>query len=175
MMMIETPPLSNSEPEDMGGLRCNRCNKPITAAEAILTPTGYRCRDCVRQQQKVFDNTKGADLVIGFVVSGILAFAGSWLANRVSYLVFLIAPGIGLLIYNSVRFLLKRRRSRALSKAILAGAITGVLPLLVIALINVFSSSGTGIPNSYNLLSLFWQAAYTAIVPSSAYLQAKGG
>jgi len=46
-------------PEETPTLRCNRCNKPITPEEAVLTPTGYRCRDCVNSQLKVFDTTKG--------------------------------------------------------------------------------------------------------------------
>ena len=36
-------------------LRCNRCGKPICAECAVRTPTGYRCKECVRGQQKIFD------------------------------------------------------------------------------------------------------------------------
>src|SRR6266700_3112765 len=36
-------------------LRCNKCNKPICHKCAVLTPVGYRCRECVRGQQQVFE------------------------------------------------------------------------------------------------------------------------
>ena len=37
-------------------LRCNRCEKPICAKCAVLTPTGYRCKECIKEQQKIFDH-----------------------------------------------------------------------------------------------------------------------
>ena len=40
-------------------LRCNNCDRPICAACAVRTPTGYRCRECVKRQQKVFDTSDG--------------------------------------------------------------------------------------------------------------------
>ncbi len=173
-MTTESPNTLDPEEEYLG-LRCNRCNKPITPAEAVLTPTGYRCRDCLRQQQKVFDNTQGLDVVVGFVISMLIALAGSWLSARISYLVILLAPGVGLLIYNAVRLAVKRRRSRALSIAILAGAIAGALPVLALTLYYVFTSPAAVPFSSLNFLPLIWQAAYAVIVPSSAYLQSKGG
>ena len=33
-------------------LRCNRCERPMCTSCAVLTPTGYRCKECVRGQQK---------------------------------------------------------------------------------------------------------------------------
>ena len=36
-------------------LRCNKCGKPICAKCAIRTPTGYRCKECVRGQQRIFE------------------------------------------------------------------------------------------------------------------------
>ncbi len=41
-------------------LRCNRCDKPICPKCAVKSPVGYRCRECVKSQQKIFDT---ADLV----------------------------------------------------------------------------------------------------------------
>jgi hypothetical protein len=34
-------------------LRCNRCERHICTSCAVLTPTGYRCKNCVRGAQKV--------------------------------------------------------------------------------------------------------------------------
>ena len=60
-------------------LRCNRCEKPICAQCAVLTPTGYRCKECVKSQQKIFDTAEPRDFILGFLVAAIL----SWLASLV--------------------------------------------------------------------------------------------
>ena len=46
-------------------LRCNNCNRPICASCAVRTPTGYRCRECVKGQQKTFDTSEWYDYVLG--------------------------------------------------------------------------------------------------------------
>ncbi|HNW14496.1 MAG TPA: B-box zinc finger protein, partial [Anaerolineaceae bacterium] len=43
-------------------LRCNRCNDPICVQCAVLTPTGYRCKNCISGQQKVFETSEGLDV-----------------------------------------------------------------------------------------------------------------
>ena len=100
---IETKP-ENTEVvlDDTPVLRCNRCNKPITPETAVLTPTGYRCQECVREQQKVFDTTKSIDPVIGFLISAIISFGGSWLVPKLGFFTLFIAPEWHL-IQNAVR------------------------------------------------------------------------
>ena len=155
-------------------LRCNRCDKPITPETAVLTPTGYRCQDCIRQQQKVFDTTKGLDVLIGFLISGIISFAGSWFVPRLGFFTILIAPGIGTLIYKAVRLAVKQRRSKALNSAILAGALIGSLPLLVPQMLNVITMSTEVLSVIANLTPLIWRVVYTVMVATTAYAQTKG-
>ena len=45
-------------------LRCNNCERPICTQCAVLTPTGYRCKECIRSQQKKFETAENSDLVI---------------------------------------------------------------------------------------------------------------
>lgn len=40
--------------ENPVGLRCNRCNKPITMKTSTHTPVGYRCHDCVREVESSY-------------------------------------------------------------------------------------------------------------------------
>ncbi|MEL7637095.1 MAG: hypothetical protein AAGU03_04990 [Anaerolineaceae bacterium] len=155
-------------------LRCNRCGKPITPETAVLTPTGYRCQDCIRQQQKVFDTTKGLDVLIGFLISGIISFAGSWFVPRLGFFTILIAPGLGSLIYKAVRLAVKRRRSKALNSAILAGALIGSLPLLVPQMLNVIAMPSEMFSAIGNLTPLIWRVVYTVMVATTAYAQTKG-
>ncbi len=49
-------------------LRCNRCDRPICSECAVLTPTGYRCKDCVRGQQRIFETAQSVDY---FLAAGI--------------------------------------------------------------------------------------------------------
>ena len=114
--MTETNlPTPNAAQEEIV-LRCNRCNKPITPETAVLTPTGYRCKDCVRSQQKIFDTNKGLDVPVGLLISALIAFGGSWLAGRIGFLILFVAPGIGTLIANVVRWAVRKRRSQALNQ-----------------------------------------------------------
>lgn len=174
--MDNKPKLPNHSPSDEAyvGLRCNKCNKPITPETSILTPTGYRCRECVHGQQKVFSTVNTIDLLIGFVVAAALAFAGSLLANRVGFITLLLAPGVGLLISNIVRNLVKRRRGTSLNYAVLAGAIVGCLPLIILQLVPLFVGPGGLLPTLAGLLPVIWQAIYTVVVSTSAFAHLRG-
>ena len=88
-------------------LRCNRCEKPICTKCAISTPTGYRCPECVRGQQKLFDTTVWYDYPLAFLISLILAGIGSFLLRLVGgfWLIFIIflAPAAGVVVAEAVR------------------------------------------------------------------------
>ena len=53
-------------------LRCNKCDKPICYECAVRTPVGYRCKECVREQQNVYYNAEKSDVLIGGVVALVL-------------------------------------------------------------------------------------------------------
>jgi len=174
-MTEQAPMVENKQaPEETVQLRCNRCNKPITPATAILTETGYRCAECVREQQRAFDTTKKIDPILGFVIAALISFAGSWLAGLLGFFTILVAPGVGTLITNAVRLAVNRRRSKTLNQAILVGAIVGALPLLIMAILPLLSGSRLLLTGGGNLLPLVWRVVYAALVSSSAYAQARG-
>lgn len=158
--------------EEVPTLRCNRCGKPITPAEAILTPTGYRCRDCVNAQLKVFDTTKGLDLPLGFAVAFVISLAGSWVVGFLGFITIFLASGLGLLIFNLVNRLLKHRRNRKLKWVLAAGALLGSLPALIAQGLPLLSGIlRTG--NPAFLLSLLWPLIYSLLITSSVFAQAK--
>ena len=161
-------------PEAEVQLRCNRCNKPITPATAVLTETGYRCTECVRAQQRVFDTTKRFDPFLGFIIAAVISFAGSWLAGLLGFFTIFVAPGVGTLITNAVRLAVNRRRSKTLNTAIFVGAIVGALPLLIREILPLTSGSGLLLTGGVNLLPLIWRVVYAVLVSSSAYAQARG-
>ncbi len=116
-------------------LRCNRCDRPICTACAVLTPTGYRCKECVRGQQKIFDTAQWIDYPLAFVVAGVLSFFGSLIASYLGFFTIFIAPVAGVVVAEAVRWVVRRRRSRLLYQIAAGGAIAGALPILLMGLL----------------------------------------
>src|SRR5512137_790802 len=84
-------------------LRCNKCEKPICAKCAVLTPTGYRCKECIRGQQKIFETAGWMDYPVIFVVVALLAYLGSLIGYRIGFFVILLAPAAGGIIAEVAR------------------------------------------------------------------------
>jgi phosphoglycerol transferase MdoB-like AlkP superfamily enzyme len=151
-------------------LRCNRCEKPICVECAVLTPTGYRCKECVRSQQKIFDTALPKDYVYGIIVAGILSFIGSLLVGLVGFFVIFLAPAAGWVISEAVRKATGRRRGKLLFRLIAAatvlGALVNLLPILLMLLLGNFS---IGI-----LLAAIWPAVYAFIVSTTVYYRLSG-
>lgn len=138
-------------------LRCNRCEKPICTKCAVLTPTGYRCKECVRGQQKIFDTTNWYDYPLAFSVVVVLAYIGSRIIPSLGFFSIFLAPVAGVIIAEAARFVVRRRRSQRLSQVVVAATIIGCLPLLLLVGLSVLAAPGA-------LLSLVWQGVYTFIL-----------
>ena len=150
-------------------LRCNRCEKPICVKCAVQTPTGYRCKECVRGQQKTFETAVWYDLPLAFVVAVVLSFLGSLIAVRLSFFVLFIAPIAGTIIAEAARVITKRRRSQRLFQLVAIGALVGSLPIPLMNLASIFFFS-TGL----NIFGLIWSGVYAAMVTSTAYYRIRG-
>lgn len=116
-------------------MRCNKCGKLICLKCAARTPVGYRCRDCVYQQQNVYFNAKGHENVIAFLVSFGLTCLAIPLVAMISdsfyfgafYLAFLAGPSAGALLAQMVRLAVQRRRSRYMHYFLAGGILVGLL------------------------------------------------
>jgi hypothetical protein len=150
-------------------LRCNRCERPICTNCAVLTETGYRCKECVRSQQKVFDTAQTIDYPVAFIVACVLSYLGSY-STLLGFFVIFIAPVVGVVIAEAVRWSVHRRRSRALSQTALAGVIVGALPPLLIRLASMVIGGGM----AFGLLSLLWPGVYLFLVASSMFYRFTG-
>lgn len=95
-------------------LRCNRCNKPICLDCAVLTDVGYRCKECVRQQQSVFYNIQAVDYLVAALVSPVLGFLGALITGTIGWLTIFLAPVAGGLVAEAVRWAARRHRGRYL-------------------------------------------------------------
>ena len=150
-------------------LRCNRCERPICAQCAIRTPTGYRCRECVRQQQKTFDTAVWSDYLIGFAVTSGLSLVAAGIIAALSLVVgfymILVCAGVGYgagrVIADAVlRFV--RRRSRALFRLVAAGVIVGALPMAAF-----YITIG-------DFFSMIWLGIYLVIATPTVYRRFSG-
>jgi hypothetical protein len=152
-------------------LRCNNCNRPICAECAVHTPTGYRCKECVKTQQKIFDTALGRDYVLGFIVAALLSLGAAFLVTIVIgigfgilgwFLLLIGAPTVGVIIAEAVRRVTGKRRSRPLFMTVAVGVIIGALPIILGAL-----SNG-------NLYPLLFQAIYLVLVVPTVYARLSG-
>ena len=150
-------------------LRCNNCEKPICPKCAVRTPIGYRCRECVRGQQKVFDTANWYDFPLSFIIAAALSFAGSLVVSFVGFFTIFIAPIAGVIIAEAVRLAIHRRRSKSLFMTAAAGAVVGSLPLLLPILLNLLLGGGFR-----GILGLVWQGLYTFTVTSTVYYRLRG-
>ncbi len=70
------------EEDEVGGLRCNRCGKPIEATNAIHTSVGYRCKECVREIESSYFTATTLNQAIAFMVALPLATIAAYLIGR---------------------------------------------------------------------------------------------
>src|SRR4030067_708041 len=148
-------------------LRCNRCEKPICAKCAILTPTGYRCKDCIHNQQKSFETAQWYDYLLAFVVGIILSYIGSRLVSYLGFFTLFVGPIAGVIIPEAIRLAIRRRRSKRLFQvSALAVALGGGLPILLRLLIIVLSLFSGGPLGFGFVLALIWPVVYLFLVTS---------
>ena len=122
-------------------LRCNNCNRPICASCAVRTPTGYRCKECVKGHQKQFDTSEWYDYIVGFVLAAILSGIASFLVTLIggiSFIGFILivagAPTAGGLIAEVLRAVLRKHRSKKLFITVSAGIVFCALPIILFQL-----------------------------------------
>ena len=176
-MSTEPDPLfCSNHPNVETQLHCNNCNKPICAKCANPTPTGYRCDECIRGQQKKFNTATWYDFPAVFIILTVVSFFGALFTSVIANFFFgllnvLFAPFAGMVLTEIARYIVKRRRSKRLFQISALAAALGSLPILLIQLIPIISG-GAG---HFGLwLSLFWQVFYTITVTSSVHIRQRG-
>lgn len=149
MTSAETPgPLTcANHPKRETLLRCNRCEKPICTECAVLTEVGYRCRECVRGQQAAYYNSQAYDLPLGGGVSlllgGVIGIAAYLFLGLLGFFSLIgaifLGPAVGGAVVETVRRVVRRRRSRHMK---LVTAIAFLLGVLVAGAVLAFLGTG---------------------------------
>lgn len=150
-------------------LRCNNCNRPICASCAIRTPTGYRCRECVRERQKTFETSEWYDYVSGFIVAAILSGIAAFLVTLIGgigfigwFLIAAGAPTAAVAIAEGVRAVTRRRRSRQLFITVAVGVVLGALPVILFQAL------------TQNFFGIVFQIIYLIIATPVVYTRLSG-
>jgi hypothetical protein len=171
--MSETAPPANvcyNHPTREANIRCNRCERPICTSCAVRTPTGYRCKQCIQGQQKIFETAETVDYPIAFVVAAVLSFIGSLIASFVSgflgiwglFLAISLAPAVGAGAAEVLRRAIRRHRSPRLFLTAAAGTAAGALPVMLFNLI------------SGNMFGLIFAAGYVILITPTVYYRLRG-
>ena len=148
-------------------LRCNRCERPMCIECAVKTPTGYRCKECVRGQQKIFETAITQDYIFGILIAVVLGYIGGLLATRISFFVIFLAPFAGGIIAEAVRKVIQRRRSKKLFQAVTASAVIGALVSAMPLLLGLLFGS-------INLFGIIWISVYIVLMTSTLYYRLAG-
>lgn len=170
-MTEETTPLTcYVHPDRETSLRCKICERPICISCAVRTPTGYACKECVRNRQKRFDTAEWYDYLIGFSVSAALSLVtslimmviASFLGFFMWFVSFAVAASAGAIIANITQSALRKRRSKQLFWLTAAGVVAGALPVILFLLL-------TG-----NLFAIVWQGIYLVTATPTVYARLSG-
>jgi hypothetical protein len=160
-------------------LRCNRCEKPICSKCAIKSPVGYRCPECVRSQQKIFDTALWYDYISAFLAASVMSGVGSILVMLISgwffgLITLAIAPFAGQIIARVVRIFIKNRRSPNLFYTAAAGVVLGVLPMLLFQFLRLLFAFQVGAVSIMGLLPIIWTVVFAAMAAPAVYSQLSG-
>ena len=155
-------------------LRCNKCGKLICSQCAVHTPTGYRCQECIKSQQKIFNTAEWYDYLLGFVTAAVISLLGSLIAPRLGFFVLFLAPVVGMVIAEAARLVTQKRRAKRLFLTIAAGALLGGLPMLLLRVIPLLFLLAQ-MENAIGLLlSSLWYGAYVIMVTTTTYYRVSG-
>ncbi|MFQ6101784.1 MAG: B-box zinc finger protein [Anaerolineae bacterium] len=162
-------------------LRCNKCGQPICAKCAVLTPVGYRCKDCVRAQQQVFyAGFRPIHYLIAAAVALPLALVAGWLVPSLGWYAIILGPLAGGGIANVAHWAIGRRRGQYTWLIVCGCIVVGVLPQLGLSLLTLlFLPSLTDVAGtSYytrGLMGALWDVVYLVTAVGAAYAWLRPG
>ena len=169
---MTTAPTANTcykHPNRESTLRCNRCDKYICTSCAVHVPTGYRCKDCIREQKKVYDTALIQDYVLAVVIAGVLAYIGGNISQVLGFFTLFLAPSAGIIIAEVSRKVVSKRRSKTLFQLVTGAVVLGGLASVSNLILYLFISTDPRI-----MLSLLWPGIFIVIAAGTTYSRLSG-
>lgn len=124
-----------NHPDTETTLRCNRCGRPVCVKCVKLTDVGYRCKDCIREQQGVYFNAELRDYFVVAIVSFVLAAIAAPILEILLgilglffgiILAVLAGPAVGGVAATIIRRSVGRRRGRYMGIVAVVAIILGI-------------------------------------------------
>ena len=162
-------------------LRCNKCGQPMCTRCAVQTPVGYRCRDCISSQQRVFyADFRPVHYLIAGVVALPLALVAGWIVPSLGWYAIILGPLAGAGIAEAARWAIRRRRGPYTWLVVCGCIVVGGLFKLLLSLVPYLLLSGaTQNPAGYYITGwmagLLWEAVYLATAVGAAYARLRPG
>lgn len=148
-------------------LRCNRCGKPICSSCAKPTPVGYRCPECIREQEEAFFSATPLNYLVAALVAFPLGLLAGMLATRLGFFVIFLAALAGTAIGRIAFRAAGRKRGRWMPHLVSAAVILGgALPAVPYLLALLLGQPLGG-------LRLLWIGIYIVVASGSAFYQLK--
>jgi hypothetical protein len=149
-------------------LRCNKCGQPICPKCAVQTPVGYRCRDCINAQQKVFyADFRPVHYAVAAAVALPLALVAGWIVPRLGWYTIILGPIVGGGIAEAARWAIQRRRGPYTWVVVCACIVVGALPQLLLSFLLIGYISGA--------MGLLWFGVYLVTAVGAAYARLRPG
>jgi len=154
-------------------LRCNTCDNYICPSCAVHTPTGYKCKDCIRDRNRDFNRAYTSalwyDYLVASLVAGFLGYIGTLISTRIGFFIIFIGAIAGTYIARAVQWSIKRRRSKSVPVVATAGVVVGGLLTQTFTLINFFLSW-----EIFWLSYLLWPAIFIVLAAVTTYTNMTG-
>jgi uncharacterized membrane protein len=149
-------------PQMPTSLRCNQCERLMCSRCAVLTPTGYRCKECISGRQKVYETSLARDYLLSIPIAAVLGLIGSIAVLWVGFYMLFVAPVAGSIIAEVVRFVSGKRRSKKLFYIAAGSVAAGCIPMGLLLLITGYWSG------------LLWLGLYATLATSTVYYRLSG-
>jgi hypothetical protein len=161
-------------------LRCNRCGKLICPKCAVRTDVGYRCRDCISTQQKVFyTGFRPTYYAIAAAAALPPSVIAGWLLPILGWYSLILGPLAGVGIAELARWAMGRRRGPYTWLVVCGCIVVGWLIGLLFTVIPVVSQIVLDPAVTPLLLgwlgSQLWGAIYVVAAAGAAYGRLRPG
>lgn len=163
-----------NHPDRETGLRCNRCGKPICSECAVLTPVGYRCKQCIRDQQQQFETAKPFDFVLVTVLAAVGGGLGSLLLGMFSLWGLFLAPVVGGGLADVLQRIIRPRRSRNMPWFAAGGVVLGALMLQGWRYMPYLLQGNILATVAWLLPALLWPGLHAVLMTAAVYARMKG-
>jgi tetratricopeptide (TPR) repeat protein len=146
-----------NHPKRETSLRCNRCGKPICSTCAQPTPVGYRCPECIREQEDQFFSASALNYMLVVIVTVPLSLIAGWIATFLGFFTIFLGAATGTMIGRIAFRVSGRRRGRWMPRLVSVIVIAGGLLMgLLFVGIN---------------FRLIWSGIYIITASGAAYYQ----